>query len=101
MSALDLPALLGALELEELGADRYCAPNIPSDHGVVFGGQLLAQTVVAGMRGLEPMAVKTLHTMFVRSARPTESVEIDVERMHQGRTFAGSTVTIRQGDRLC
>ncbi len=93
--------VLGALELEPIGADRYRAENVPSSHNVVFGGQLLAQSIAAGARGHEGKAVKTLHTVFARSASPDLPVEISVDRLHAGRALASSTVTIGQGDRLC
>jgi acyl-CoA thioesterase-2 len=94
-------ALVDALTLEATAPDRFRATNLPAGHGVVFGGQLMAQAVVAGLQGLDGMTVKTVHTVFARSARPDDGVDIAVERIHAGRTFASSTVTISQGDRLC
>jgi acyl-CoA thioesterase II len=99
MFAID--SLTDALALEPVGPDRYRAPNVWSPHGVVFGGQLLAQSVMGGLAGTEAMSVKTLHTVFARSASPDAPVDIVVDRLHAGRTFASSTVTISQGDRLC
>ena len=64
MSTID--AFLEALTLEPIGEDRYRATNLPSAHGVVFGGQLLAQSIMAGLAGQEGKAVKTLHTVFAR-----------------------------------
>jgi acyl-CoA thioesterase-2 len=93
---------LAALQLEEVGPGSYRAPNISGvGHGVVFGGQLLAQSIVAGLTGQADKTVKTIHTVFARGASPDAPVEISVEPMHGGRTFASSTVTISQGDRLC
>jgi acyl-CoA thioesterase len=96
-----LDALLESLTLESAGPDRYRAANVPSGHGVVFGGQLLAQSAIAGAQGHPEMPVKTLHTVFARAAMPDRPVEITVEPMQSGRTFASSTVTISQQDRLC
>jgi acyl-CoA thioesterase len=96
-----IDALVRALTLEPAGADRYRAPNVEAGHGVVFGGQLLAQTIVAGLAGQDGKRVKTVHTVFARGAGPDAPVEIAVDRMHAGRAFASSTVTISQGDRLC
>jgi acyl-CoA thioesterase-2 len=93
--------LVGALRLEEAGPDRYTAANAEAGHGVIFGGQLLAQSVVAGLAGHGDKRVKTVHTIFARSGSPEAPVEIAVDRMHAGRAFASSTVTISQGDRLC
>jgi acyl-CoA thioesterase len=61
----------------------------------------MAQSVVAGLHGLDAMTVKTLHTVFARGASPDAGVDIVVERIHAGRTFASTTVTISQGDRVC
>lgn len=92
--------LLDALELEETAERRYSARNVEEGPGVIFGGQLLAQTIVAAARGQEGKTVKTVHTVFARAGSSEASVEIDVDPMHSGRAFASSTVTIRQGDRL-
>ncbi len=96
-----MDAFLDALSLEPVGTDRYRATNLPAEHNVVFGGQLLAQAVTAGLAGQEGKAVKTIHTIFARGASPEAPLDIDVERMHTGRSVASSTVTISQGDQLC
>src|SRR5690606_26945126 len=93
--------LLRALALEPNGPDTWRAGHAESGHGVVFGGQLLGQALVAALAGQEGKTVKTLHTVFARAATPEAPLDIAVERMHAGRTFASSTVTIRQGERLC
>ena len=98
MATID--AFLEALTLEPVGEDRYRAINLPSVHGVVFGGQLLAQSIMAGLAGQEGKAVKTIHTVFARGASHEAPVEIAVDRMHAGRSVASSTVTITQGDQL-
>ena len=99
MSTID--AFLQALTLEPVGEDRYRATNLPSPHGVVFGGQLLAQSIMAGQTGQDGKAVKTIHTVFARGASHEAPLEVAVERMHAGRSVASSTVTITQGDQIC
>ncbi|HEY7070371.1 MAG TPA: acyl-CoA thioesterase domain-containing protein [Acidimicrobiales bacterium] len=100
MPAID--DLVGALVLQPAGPDRYTAGNVEGGPGaVIFGGQLMGQAIVAALAGQDGKRVKTLHTIFARSGRPDAPVEIAVERMHSGRAFASSTVTIGQGDRLC
>ena len=96
-----IEAFLDALTLEPVGPDRYRATNLESDHHVVFGGQLLAQSVIAGLADQEGKTVKTIHTVFARGASPDEGLDITVDRMHSGRSVASSTVTISQGDRIC
>jgi acyl-CoA thioesterase II len=94
--------LVGALALEPTGPDQYRAQHVVANgYGVVFGGQLLAQSLVAAASGHEGKRVKTLHTVFARGASPDAPLDITVDPMHSGRAFASSTVTIRQGERLC
>jgi acyl-CoA thioesterase len=95
-----MDAFLEALTLEPVGNDRYLATNLPAEHGVVFGGQLLGQSVMAALPGQEGKTVKTIHTVFARGAAPDAPLDVTVERMHSGRSVASSTVTISQGDRL-
>jgi len=93
--------ILGALELEAVGPNRYRATNAEMGHGVVFGGQLLGQALVAAAAGHDGKRPKTVHTVFARGASPEAPVELTVDPVHAGRAFASSTVTISQGDRVC
>ncbi len=96
-----IDAFVEALTLEPVGEDRYRGSNLSSTHGVVFGGQLLGQSIMAALASQEGKSVKTLHTVFARGAQPDADLDITVERMHSGRSVASSTVTISQGDTLC
>lgn len=96
-----IDAFVDALTLEPVGTDHYRAANLDSGHGVVFGGQLLAQGVMAALAGQDGKAVKTIHTVFARGASPEAPLDVTVERIHAGRSVASSTVTISQGDTVC
>lgn len=96
-----MDAFLNALRLEPMGEDRYRANHVGEGHQVVFGGQLLAQSVMAGLVGQEGKTVKTLNTVFARAASPDAPLDVTVERMHAGRSVASSTVTISQGEQIC
>jgi acyl-CoA thioesterase len=98
---LTIDALVGALTLEPVGHDRYRGANVDTAAGVIFGGQLLAQSVVAGLATEPGKAVKTVHTVFARSGSADAPLDISVDRMHSGRAMASCSVTISQGDRLC
>ena len=98
---LTIEGLVASLTLEPAGDGRYRAENADAGHGVIFGGQLLAQSVVAGLLDEPGKAVKTVHTIFARSGSPDAPVEITVDKMHSGRAMASCSVTIGQGDRLC
>lgn len=83
------------------GTGSYTAGHVHPGSGVVFGGQMLAQTIVAAARAVPDKHVKSVHTIFARGGSADAPLTIDVEPMHAGRAFASVTVTLRQGDRLC
>jgi acyl-CoA thioesterase-2 len=93
--------LVAMLDIETVGPNRFQAQPLAGTRAVVFGGQLLAQSLAAAAGSLEGMRVKSMHTVFLRGGRPDEILEIDVEPLHAGRTFGASDVTVRQGQRIC
>jgi acyl-CoA thioesterase-2 len=96
-----IESLVRAFTLAPAGRDAYRAENAGTGHAVVFGGQLLGQSIVAALAGHGGKTVKTIHTIFARGAAPDAPLAIAVDRLQEGRTFASSAVTISQGDRLC
>jgi len=98
----DSSRLLAVLDLEPAGPGRFVAQNFAEAAGnVVFGGQLLAQTIVAASTADPDKPLKSVHTIFARSADREQPLEIEVDPMHAGRALASVTVTVRQGERLC
>lgn len=98
----ELSELLEVLELEPAGEGRFRGENFAAaPGGVIFGGQLLAQAIVAGATVDPSKEVKTVHTVFARGGALGQPLDIEVEAMHTGRALASATVSIRQGDRLC
>ncbi len=98
---ISVDELVGLLALERVGPDQYRADSLLMGHDVVFGGQVLAQSIVAALDGQEDKLVKTVHTVFARSASTKEALDIAVDVMHNGRSLASAAVTISQQGRLC
>ncbi len=98
----ELSELLGVLDLEQVAEGRFRAQNFADGPGgVVFGGQLLAQSIVAGATIDPSKEVKSIHTVFARGGAMDQPLDIEVDAMHTGRALASATVTVRQGERLC
>ena len=98
----DASQLLEVLNLEKTGPGRFRAQNFAESVGnVVFGGQILAQAIVAASAIDEEKVLKSVHTIFARGADRDQPLDVEVEAMHVGRALASATVTIRQGERLC
>jgi acyl-CoA thioesterase len=100
MPATSVEAVLDTLRLAPVGPNRYRADNLRGPYPVIMGGQLLAQSIIAGLTGQDGKTVKTLHTVFARGGTAEAPVDITVEPVHGGRTMASGTVTISQGERI-
>jgi acyl-CoA thioesterase II len=98
----DLKLLLDALTLEPTGERTFRAGNIEFAGGAtVFGGQLMAQAIVAGATIDPEKQVRSLHTVFARGASVEAPLDIELDVIAQGRSFASASVAIRQGGRDC
>lgn len=92
--------LLEVLELESTESG-FRARNLETGTNVVFGGQILAQVIVAAASTVPAQEVKTIHAVFARAARPDVPLELDVVPFHLGRTLGSLTIIVRQGERRC
>jgi acyl-CoA thioesterase-2 len=103
MAVLDLDQLPEVLRLRPLGDDRYSVVSVgePETRDVVFGGQVLAQSIVASSAHHPDKKVRSIHAVFSRAVRVSEPMELRVETNHVGRSFASDTVSAWQGGRLC
>jgi acyl-CoA thioesterase-2 len=97
--AASLDGLLHALELSPTGDDRFVAPAEPDRFTRVFGGQTVAQALLAAGATVDGLPPHSLHAYFVQVGAADRPVEIDVERVRDGRTMATRRSTVRQGDR--
>jgi len=92
---------VAALQLETVGEGRFRGGHVDMGSGVVTGGQLLGQSLVAAVNGHPGKLPKTIHTIFARAASADRPVEVFVETIQSGRTFASASVIISQGERVC
>jgi acyl-CoA thioesterase II len=98
----ELADLLAVFDLEPTGAGTFTGASIEFGGGsVVFGGQLLAQSLLAAATADPTKEVKSIHTVFARGGSTSAPMEYEVDVMQSGRSFASAAVTARQGDRLC
>ena len=93
--------LLAALTLAEAPSGALRAPYFSDGRGVVFGGQLLGQAIVAGAPRMPGKQVKSVQTVFSRGVKVAEPVDILVEPLHDGRNIGSATVSFVQNGRTC
>jgi acyl-CoA thioesterase-2 len=95
--------MLAGLDLLRLGPGRFEAPHVHG-HGtgtIVFGGQLLAQLVVAASTELSEMPLTSMTVVFARSARLDLPILVDVDVLHRGRSAASATLRVHQAGSSC
>ena len=97
----DLPDLL---QLTDIGERRYQVFQ-PSESAegrdVVFSGQLLAQMIMASDRSADGAKdVRSVHAVFARAGTYAQPIELEVESLQAGRTWASDTVTATQAGKL-
>jgi acyl-CoA thioesterase-2 len=88
-----LAAMLAALDLVDTGArtseDIFTGPSQWSPNGRLFGGQVLAQSVVAATRTApEGRPVHSMHGYFLRPGELDVPITFAVDRIHDGRSFS-------------
>jgi acyl-CoA thioesterase-2 len=85
--------LLAALDLTDTGArtseDIFTGISQPQPLGRVFGGQVLAQSLIAAMRTIAPdRFVHSMHGYFLRPGDAELPITFSVDRIHDGRSFS-------------
>lgn len=98
---VDLSNLLTCLRLREIGADTYEGDNLELDYHRVFGGQVLAQSVLAlGAAARPDLRLKSLTQRFPREGGVETPLRYQVDRRQEGRSFASYDVSADQQGRL-
>jgi acyl-CoA thioesterase II len=107
LEMIDIDALPTLLQLDPIGDHHYEGKpeNAGDVRNVVFGGQILAQMIVAAHldRNAErddAKEVKSIHAIFARAGDYTAPIEYEVERMHDGRSLGSDTVTFAQNGKI-
>ena len=94
-SPAEQDALTGLLAVLDLQPDRCAGDEIfvgqsqPQPWGRVYGGQVLAQALVAAQRTVDAdRLVHSLHGYFLRAGDSGEPITFAVERLRDGRSFS-------------
>lgn len=84
-----LQQFLALLDLESIGEDAYRGYSPPTAGRTVFGGQAVAQALVAAQRSVSPeRPAHSLHGYFVLAGDPKTPIDFLVERVRDGRSFS-------------
>lgn len=83
------------LTLEDAGADprtgdlTFTGQTPRQAHGRVFGGQVMAQSLIAAFRTVDPgRAAHSMHCYFIRPGDAQKPITFTVENLRDGRSFS-------------
>ena len=91
--------LLNLMQLEQLEVNMF--RGVSRDIGTqrVFGGQVLAQALLAASLTVEDRLVHSLHAYFLRAGDHNAPIVYDVDRSRDGRSFCSRRVVAIQHGR--
>ncbi|MFG1477923.1 acyl-CoA thioesterase II [Xanthobacter sp. V4C-4] len=93
----DVAALLSILDLEQLEINLFRGRSGNPGGGRVFGGQVVAQALVAARRTVNaPRVTHSLHGYFLLGGDPTVPIIYEVDRIRDGRSFTTRRVVAIQ-----
>jgi acyl-CoA thioesterase-2 len=93
LTSADLVALL---DLEPAGVDRFVGRSPEMGWARVYGGQVVAQALVAAARTVPGRSPHSLHAYFLLGGDPAEPILFAVERVRDGRSFSTRRVSASQ-----
>jgi acyl-CoA thioesterase-2 len=98
--AAPLDQLLRLLDLETIGVDLYRGYSPPTAGRMVYGGQAIAQALVAAQRTVAAeRPAHSLHGYFILAGDPRTPIDYQVERVRDGKSFATRRCTATQAGR--
>ena len=93
--------LVRLLDLERIEVNLF--RGVSPDDGMkrVFGGQVIAQALVAAYRTVEQRTCHSLHAYFIRPGDPTVPILYEVDRARDGKSFTTRrVVAIQHGEQI-
>src|SRR5699024_5699101 len=81
--------LIGLFDLTQVGELKFRGPQPDTVFQRLFGGQVMAQSLVGAMRTVpDDRVVHSLNAYFLRPGSPSEPLRFEVEVLRDGRTFS-------------
>jgi acyl-CoA thioesterase-2 len=91
--------LLQLMQLEPLEVNLFRGESRDIGTSRVFGGQVLAQSIIAASRTVDEGSIHSLHSYFLRAGDPEAPIVYDVDRNRDGRSFKSRRVVAIQHGR--
>jgi len=98
---MDTENLSETLQLERLEVNLFRGVTSDNSPGRIFGGQVIAQSLLAAYETVESRLCHSLHCYFIRPGDPTVPIIFDVDRSRDGGSFTTRrVVAIQHGQQI-
>ena len=99
-AAASVARLLALLDVEPLDADRFRGQSTDAGWQRVYGGQVIAQALMAASKTVPPERLcHSLHAYFLRPGDPKQPIDYAVTRDRDGQSFSTRRVVASQHGR--
>ena len=98
MSAIE--NLLNLISIEKISENKFRASVQELGWKRVFGGLIVAQSIVAACKTVKNKHLHSLHSYFLRAGDPQLTMKYEVNTLREGRSFAQRIVSAHQNDKL-
>lgn len=96
-----MDALIKTLTLEQVEVNLFLGRSPQEGRSRIFGGQVVAQALVAAYRTIEGRICHSLQSYFIRPGDPAKPVLYQVERSRDGKSFTTRRViAIQSGEQI-
>ena len=93
--------LTETLQLERLEVNLFRGITADNSPGRIFGGQVIAQSLLAAYETVEDRICHSLHCYFIRPGDPTVPIVFEVDRSRDGGSFTTRRViAIQHGQQI-
>lgn len=98
----DIDKVIALFQLEKIDTNLFRGQNASWEHGRVFGGQVIAQSLKAAMQTVDKdRNVHALHAFFLRPGDVNYPILFEVDRVRDGGSFTTRRVlAIQQGEAI-
>jgi len=93
-----METLLETLTLERLDDNQFRGRSSSDTAARVYGGQVIAQSLIAAYATISEQVCHSLHCYFLRAGDPKEILLFDVDWVRDSQNFATRRVIARQGE---
>jgi len=98
---MDSETLVETLQLERLEVNLFRGTTPDDQPGRIFGGQVIAQSLLAAYETVEARICHSLHCYFIRPGDPTVPIVFEVDRSRDGGSFTTRrVVAIQHGQQI-